>query len=139
MIFTFYKIIKLILFTSIKIDLIFFYYGGFMFVSIFLLASFKIAYVFPLRTLSLYIKFLVFLFIKNFSNIFIKPYCKTVALPLEYYPNGNIFYVFSEQLTETAIMVHFNWIVGHAKIEKMKKHNLWLLTEEETSLEHKLV
>jgi len=64
MIFTFYKIIKLILFTSIKIDLIFFYYGGFMFVSIFLLASFKIAYVFPLRTLSLYIKFLVFLFIK---------------------------------------------------------------------------
>ena len=75
---------------------------------------------------------------QTYFNLFIKPYCKTVALPLEHYPNGNIFYAFSEQLSKTAVMVHFNWIVGHAKVEKMKKHNLWLLTDEETPAEYKL-
>ena len=74
---------------------------------------------------------------QTYFNIYIKPYCKMIALPLEYYPNGNIFYVFSEQLSATAIMVHFNWIVGHVKIEKMIKYKLWLLTEEETTIEYK--
>lgn len=46
--------------------------------------------------------------------------------PLNKFPNGNYFYNFSHNIAETIIMVHFNWLIGHEKKEKMKKYNMWL-------------
>ena len=68
---------------------------------------------------------------QSYFNIFVKPYCRMNALPLEKYPNGNMFYSRVDQLKNTAILVHFNWIKGHLKMAKMKEHKMWLLTEEE--------
>jgi hypothetical protein len=53
------------------------------------------------------------------------------ALPLERYPNGKMFYEHVDQLKETAVLVHFNWVQGHLKMAKMKEHQMWLLTPEE--------
>uniref|UniRef100_A0A6C0KWJ5 Nucleotide-diphospho-sugar transferase domain-containing protein n=1 Tax=viral metagenome TaxID=1070528 RepID=A0A6C0KWJ5_9ZZZZ len=68
---------------------------------------------------------------QTYFNKFVKPYCRMKALPLEQYPNGNVFYNHANQLKNTSILVHFNWVKGHLKMAKMKEHKLWLLTEEE--------
>jgi hypothetical protein len=68
---------------------------------------------------------------QSYFNIFVKPHCRMNALPLEKYPNGNVFYSRANQLKNTAVLVHFNWVKGHLKMAKMKEHKLWLLTEEE--------
>jgi hypothetical protein len=51
--------------------------------------------------------------------------------PLENYPNGKMFYDNTNTLTNTSILVHFNWVQGHLKMAKMKEHKMWLLTAEE--------
>ena len=46
-------------------------------------------------------------------------------LPLKLYPNGRYYYKNSE--TIKPYMIHFNWLVGHTKKTKMKKHGKWYL------------
>jgi hypothetical protein len=65
---------------------------------------------------------------QTYFNLYVKPHCTVRALPLRDYPNGGVFYRDAASLSPT--MVHFNWIVGHEKKEKMKEYNMWLLTED---------
>lgn len=69
---------------------------------------------------------------QTYFNQFVKPYCQMKALPLVQYPNGAIFYHYHTQLSPT--LVHFNWVVGHVKMAKMKEHQMWLLTSEEEDI-----
>jgi len=55
---------------------------------------------------------------KNINNF------KYKLLPMELFPNGSYFRL---NKTPNKFMVHFNWIIGSIKIEKMKKYNYWLL------------
>ena len=68
---------------------------------------------------------------QSYFNTFVKPYCRMNALPLEKYPNGNVFYHRAEAIRSIAVLVHFNWVKGHLKMAKMKEHKMWLLTAEE--------
>ena len=68
---------------------------------------------------------------QTYFNNFVKPGCIFYALPLENYPNGKMFYDNTNTLTNTSILVHFNWVQGHLKMAKMKEHKMWLLTAEE--------
>jgi len=68
---------------------------------------------------------------QTYFNKYVKPECDMNALPLKKYPNGNVFYRISEEIYDSIVMVHFNWVIGHLKMAKMKEHKLWLLTEEE--------
>lgn len=65
---------------------------------------------------------------QTYFNVYVKRACIFNALPLEKYPNGKMFY---ENPTLDPVLVHFNWVVGHVKMAKMKEHNMWLLTDEE--------
>lgn len=67
---------------------------------------------------------------QSYFNKFVKPYCKFKALPLENYPNGNVFYK-DTNIKDSAILVHFNWVHGHIKMAKIKEYKMWLLTPEE--------
>lgn len=44
-------------------------------------------------------------------------------LPLELFPNGQYYY----KNLPNSYLIHFNWIVGHEKQEKMKKYNKWFI------------
>ena len=66
---------------------------------------------------------------QTYFNKFIKPECDVVLLSLEKYPNGKVFY--NKPDAKNMIMVHFNWVIGHLKMAKMKEHKMWLLMEEE--------
>jgi hypothetical protein len=68
---------------------------------------------------------------QTYFNEYVKPYCNMYPLPLQYYPNGRIYYDRYNDLKDSAILVHFNWVKGHIKMAKMKEHKMWLLTEEE--------
>jgi hypothetical protein len=67
---------------------------------------------------------------QSFFNEFIKGYVSIQYLPLEQYPNGKYFYEKIKE-NESCILVHFNWVKGHEKLIKMKKYNMWFLTEQE--------
>jgi len=67
---------------------------------------------------------------QTYFNKYVKPMCRMNALPLELYPNGNMFY-HMPTLKNSAVLIHFNWIKGHQKMAKMKEHQLWLLTHDE--------
>jgi hypothetical protein len=71
---------------------------------------------------------------QSYFNTFVKPYCEMNALPLEYYPNGKMFYDYMERVKYTAILVHFNWIKGHLKMAKMKEYKMWLLDDDDEML-----
>jgi hypothetical protein len=71
---------------------------------------------------------------QTYFNRFVKPYCTMCPLPLELYPNGQYFYIKAKKLRSTAILIHFNWVIGHLKMAKMKEHGHWLLTPEEEEL-----
>lgn len=68
---------------------------------------------------------------QSYFNNFVKPACMFNALPLDKYPNGKMFYENTNFLTESAILVHFNWVQGHIKMAKMKEYKMWLLSPEE--------
>lgn len=70
---------------------------------------------------------------QTYFNKYVKPFCTMRALPLENYPNGAFFYE-NAALQESATLVHFNWVIGHLKMAKMKEHKLWLLTPEEEEI-----
>jgi hypothetical protein len=64
---------------------------------------------------------------QHYLNIYIKPFLHVRTLPLNKFPNGNYYYNFSDIIQNSIVMVHFNWIVGHEKKERMKKYNMWLV------------
>lgn len=68
---------------------------------------------------------------QTYFNNFVKPGCIFSALPLQFYPNGKMYYDNTDELKDKAVLVHFNWVQGHLKMAKMKEHKLWLLTPEE--------
>lgn len=68
---------------------------------------------------------------QTYFNKYVKPYCMMNPLPLEKYPNGQMFYDNSEKISKTAVIVHFNWVKGHLKMAKIKEHKMWLLTPDE--------
>jgi hypothetical protein len=45
------------------------------------------------------------------------------ALPLELFPNGRFYYENHEKIRP--YLVHFNWVKGNEKKEKMKKYGVW--------------
>jgi hypothetical protein len=65
---------------------------------------------------------------QSYFNDFIKPYCKVKVLPLAQYPNGRTYY---KQPDTDPILIHFNWVIGHFKMAKMKEHRMWLLLSSE--------
>lgn len=48
-------------------------------------------------------------------------------LPLDLFPNGKYFYTNYDKITP--YIIHFNWVIGHEKYEKMKKHGKWVVDE----------
>ncbi len=68
---------------------------------------------------------------QTYFNRYVKPYCLTYGLPLEKYPNGQMYYANYKKIDDLAILVHFNWVTGHDKMAKMKEHKMWLLTPDE--------
>lgn len=68
---------------------------------------------------------------QTYFNKFVKPACIMNPLPLEKYPNGKMYYENTKDVSNTAVMVHFNWVQGHIKMAKMKEYKMWLLTSEE--------
>jgi hypothetical protein len=68
---------------------------------------------------------------QTYFNKFVKPGCIISPLPLNVYPNGKYFYEKSDEIKNTIVLVHFNWVHGHHKMAKMKEHKMWLLSPEE--------
>lgn len=64
---------------------------------------------------------------QTYINLYVTKYLNTKLLPLKYFPNGNYFYNFENNIKENNILVHFNWVVGHQKKERMKKYGMWLI------------
>ena len=56
----------------------------------------------------------------------IKNKLKYKKLPLHLFPTGNYYYRFCN--TIQPYLIHFNWIVGHEKKNRMKKHNKWFIS-----------
>ena len=69
-----------------------------------------------------------------YFNKYVKPHCSFKVLPLINYPNGKMFYDNCSSIMATAVMVHFNWVIGHEKMARMKRHHMWILTEEEEEI-----
>lgn len=49
------------------------------------------------------------------------------VLPLNLFPNGSYFYKFNKNLSP--YLIHFNWILGNQKKDKMIEYNKWYLKE----------
>lgn len=71
---------------------------------------------------------------QSFFNDYVKPHCNVFTLNLDYYPNGAYYYKYYKEIDNDVILVHFNWILGHQKMVKMKEHNMWLLSEDEEEI-----
>jgi hypothetical protein len=52
---------------------------------------------------------------------------KFKKLPLSLFPTGQYYYTYSEKLTP--YLIHFNWIVGHEKKNRMVKYNKWYVNK----------
>jgi hypothetical protein len=50
---------------------------------------------------------------------------KHKMLPLELYPSGKFYYDNFEKISP--YIIHFNWLRGHEKKDKLKSHNKWYL------------
>lgn len=66
-----------------------------------------------------------------YFNMYMKEHLQFKTLPLRMYPNGKCFFHFKNSLLPICILVHFNWVLGHEKMAKMREHEMWLLTEDE--------
>jgi hypothetical protein len=56
----------------------------------------------------------------------IKNKLKYKKLPLALFPSGKYYYQYSEEIKP--YLIHFNWVVGHEKKNKMVKYNKWLIS-----------
>ena len=67
---------------------------------------------------------------QNYINK-IKNQLKVAVLPLQLFPNGRYYYRSHDPSFDVdckePMMIHFNWLRGHEKKEKMIKHNKWYL------------
>lgn len=68
---------------------------------------------------------------QTYFNRHVKPDCRVCVLPLDKYPNGNVYMKRVHQVKDRCMMIHFNWLRGHFKLVKMKQYGKWLLTPEE--------
>jgi hypothetical protein len=68
---------------------------------------------------------------QTYFNRYVKPVCRMYALPLEEYPNGNVYLKRKREIDAQCVLVHFNWLKGHHKLVTMKQHRMWLLAPEE--------
>lgn len=68
---------------------------------------------------------------QTYFNRYVKPVCRMYALPLEEYPNGNVYLKRKQEMDARCVLVHFNWLKGHHKLVTMKQHRMWLLAPEE--------
>ena len=68
---------------------------------------------------------------QTYFNRYVKPVCRTCALPLDHYPNGAVYQKRKSVLQDRCVLVHFNWLKGHFKLVVMKQNGMWLLTPEE--------
>lgn len=59
----------------------------------------------------------------------IKDKLKYKKLPLELFPNGR--YYFKHYSTIKPYLIHFNWLVGHEKKDKMKYYQKWIIDRTE--------
>ena len=50
---------------------------------------------------------------------------KFKLLPLDLFPNGKYYYNNCDKIKP--YMIHFNWVIGHTKKEKMIHHNKWYI------------
>lgn len=64
---------------------------------------------------------------QTYINLYIKPNLNVHLFPLNKFPNGKYFYNFEDKIRDTIVMVHFNWVVGHEKKERMKLYNMWIV------------
>ena len=55
----------------------------------------------------------------------IKGKLKYKKLPLALFPSGKYYYQYSEEIKP--YLIHFNWVVGHEKKNKMVKYNKWFI------------
>lgn len=53
----------------------------------------------------------------------IKEKLKYKMLPLNLFPNGQYYYKYQPK----SYLIHFNWIVGHKKKDKMKSYGYWFI------------
>lgn len=66
-----------------------------------------------------------------YFNDFIKPNATVKPLPLQAYPNGKMFMEYMGRAYPETVMVHYNWLLGHQKVARMKQYHMWFLTEDE--------
>jgi hypothetical protein len=59
---------------------------------------------------------------------------KYKKLPLHLFPTGNYYYTYSEKLMP--YLIHFNWIVGHEKKNKMIQYNKWHVSKKVKICQH---
>jgi hypothetical protein len=52
------------------------------------------------------------------------------TLPLTLFPNGRYYY--ANHQTINPFMIHFNWVVGHTKKQKMIEHSKWYIANSDT-------
>jgi hypothetical protein len=58
----------------------------------------------------------------------IKNTIKYIMLPLELFPNGQYYYIHNQHIKP--YMIHFNYVIGHMKKEKMIEYNKWYVLGE---------
>jgi hypothetical protein len=51
---------------------------------------------------------------------------KFKTLPLHLFPTGNFYYNFNKNIN-TNYLIHFNWVVGNEKQQKMLQYNKWYI------------
>ena len=67
---------------------------------------------------------------QEYINSVIK-YMNYFVLPLKLFPNGNYYYKFNNELNP--YIIHFNWILGYDKINKIKTCKKWYIKKYEKS------
>lgn len=60
-----------------------------------------------------------------YVNAVLKSTLRFLKLPLALFPNGKYFYTHAPHLKP--LMVHFNWVVGHEKKDRMVQYGMWML------------
>ena len=71
---------------------------------------------------------------QTYINDYIKPFVHINAMLLELFPNGQYFMQNCEKVKDTAVLVHFNWLIGHDKMAKIKQYGMWQLTADDEEL-----
>ena len=65
-----------------------------------------------------------------YFNDFIKPHASVKPLPLRAYPNGKMFMEYMDGAGPETVLVHYNWLMGHQKVARMKQYRMWLVEDE---------